>query len=128
MSHTLKSGVKSLISGVMIGYAITIIVFISYAILLTYTNLTEDNIALVVTVTSVVSVLVAGFDAARQQIKRGWLWGLLAGFLYGVLLIAIMIFMQGGMISPGRVFSLLALSLAGGGLGGVVGINLRRRR
>lgn len=126
VTTTLRLGIKSLFSGVMIGYAITIIVFISYAILLTHTSMSENNISLVVNITSIISVLVAGFDAARTQSKKGWLWGICAGFMYGVLLICIMIFFNGGMISIPRVVSLLALSLAGGGLGGVIGINLRR--
>ena len=127
MGTALKVGVKSLVSGVMIGYAITIIVFITYAILLTYTNLSEENISLVVTTTSIISVFIAGFDAARYQTKKGWLWGLLAGLIYGIILITIMIFMQGGIISFSRGFSMLILSLAGGGLGGVIGINLKKK-
>ena len=126
MAGTLKLGIKSLFSGVMIGYAITLIVFITYAILLTYTNLSEDNIVMVVTTTSVISVLVAGFDAARTQAKKGWLWGLAAGLMYGGLLIFAMAIFNGGTISIARSLSLLALSLAGGGLGGVIGINVRR--
>lgn len=128
MDHSLKLGIKSLISGVLIGYAITIIVFIAYAILLTYTSMSEDNIGLIVTITSVLSVLVAGFDAARAQSKSGWLWGLAAGFFYGLLLIILMTVFQGGIISIGRSSSLLILSLAGGGIGGVVGINVRRKK
>ena len=128
MDVTFKAGVKSLVSGVLIGYAITIIVFISYALLLTYTHMGEENIGLVVTGTTVFSVLVAGFDAARIQSKRGWLWGVVAGFGYGLLLIGLMMFFQGGAISADRSLSLLAIALAGGGLGGVVGINLPKKR
>ncbi|MCL1936107.1 MAG: TIGR04086 family membrane protein [Defluviitaleaceae bacterium] len=122
----MRIGIKSLFSGVLIGYAITITVFIGYAILLTHTNLSENNISLVVSITSVVSVLVAGFDSARYQQKKGWAWGVASGFLYGLLLILLMMIFQGGTISSGRSFSLLILSLAGGGLGGVLGINFKK--
>lgn len=128
MEATFKTGVKSLVSGVLIGYAITIIVFISYALILTYTHVSEDNIGLVVTATTVLSVLVAGFDAARIQSRRGWLWGVLAGFCYGLLLIGLMVFLQGGVIAPDRSLSLLAIALAGGGLGGVIGINFPKKK
>ena len=127
-SNSLKLGIKSLVSGVLIGYAITIIVFIAYALLLTYTGISEANIGLVVTLTSILSVLVAGFDAARVQTRRGWLWGLAAGLCYGILLIVLMMAFQGGAISISRSASLLILALAGGGLGGVLGINFQRKK
>lgn len=128
MDYSLKLGIRSLISGVLIGYAITIIVFIAYAILLTYTGMSENNIGLVVTITSIISVIVAGFDAARVQIRRGWLWGLAAGMFYGILLIVLMMTFQGGAISFGRSISLILLSLAGGGIGGVLGINNKKKK
>lgn len=123
----IKSGMKSLFSGVMIGYAITLLVFIIYAILLTYTDVTENNIGLVTTVTSVISVVIAGFDAAKGVTKKGWLWGILAGILYAVLLIGLISFMQGSVVFNSRIISLIAISMAGGGLGGVIGINTTRK-
>lgn len=122
----LKFQAKSLFSGVMIGYAITCLVFITYAVLLTYTSITEENISLVVTITSIVSVLVAGFDAARGATSKGWLWGIIAGFIYAVILVVIMTWVQGRLILDSRTISVLILSLAGGGLGGVIGINLKK--
>lgn len=126
----MKSGVKdqitALFSGVLIAYAITCIVFIGYAILLTYTSVTESNIPLVVTITSIISVMVAGFDAARVSSNKGWLWGLIAGFVYGILLICIMIWVQKAVIIDSRTITLVILSLAGGGLGGVIGINFKK--
>jgi len=128
MSYELKHGLKSLFSGVMIGYAITALVFITYAILLTYTNLTEDNISTVITITTIISVLVAGFDAARGRAKRGWLWGIAAGFMYSLLLIVVLGFLVGEIPMTARITTILTLSLAGGGLGGVFGINMKKKR
>jgi len=121
-----KLQAKSLFSGVAIGYAITCLVFISYALLLTYTSTTEENIPLVVTLTTIVSVLVAGFDAARSASSKGWLWGIIAGFTYALLLVGIMSWIQQALIMDSRTVTLLILSLAGGGLGGVIGINLKK--
>ena len=121
----LKSGAKSLFSGVMISYALTLLIFIIYAILLTYTRLSENNIPLITTIICVVSALVAGFDAVKGVTKKGWLWGLCAGLLYAILLIGLISFMQGAVVLNSRIFSLIAISLAGGGLGGVIGINTK---
>ena len=128
MTKLRTNGIKHLLTGVLIGYAITIIAFIGYSILLTYTNLSEESMGLVVTIVSVISVLIAGYDAARLQPKSGWLWGLGAGLLYGVLLVSVMNSLASVSIEVGRAISLMLLSLAGGGLGGVLGINLRKSK
>jgi len=122
-----KSPVKGLVSGVLVGYAITCICFIAYSLLITYTSLGEEHTAMVVTLTTLFSVLVAGFDAARAAETRGWLWGIAAGLVYAVILLALGgLFIPGAGIS-GKTISILAMSLAGGGLGGVIGINVKRK-
>jgi len=126
MNIELRKQMGSVISGVLIAYAITCIVFIGYAILLTYTNITENHISLIVTITSIISVIVAGFDATKNATGRGWLWGMIAGVIYAVILIAIMTWVQREFRVDSRAVTLLILSVAGGGLGGVIGINFKR--
>ena len=126
MNMELKKQIGNVISGVLIAYAITCIVFIGYAILLTYTNIAENNISLIVTITSILSVIVAGFDAAKDATGKGWFWGMIAGLIYAVILICIMTWVQREFRVDSRAVTLLILSVAGGGLGGVVGINLKR--
>lgn len=120
-----KNQALKLFSGVMIAYAITCIVFIGYALLITYKNASEANIPLVVTITSLVSVIVAGFDSSKGAQKLGWLWGIIAGLLYVVILIAIGIFINGNFSFDTRTVVLIVLSVSGGGLGGVIGINVK---
>lgn len=126
MNIELRKQIGNVISGVLIAYAITCIVFIGYAILLTYTNVTENNISLIVTITSIIAVIVAGFDAAKGAAGKGWLWGMIAGFVYGVILLAIMTWVQRGFNMDSRAATLMILSIAGGGLGGVIGINFKK--
>ena len=114
-------------TGLAVAYAITCIVFIAYAILITYTNISMDSLPLVVTVTSVISSLVAGYDAAKAALRRGWLWGLAAGFLYALILVIIGYWVGQGFAFDLRTVTTLLLSVAGGGLGGVIGINFRKR-
>jgi putative membrane protein (TIGR04086 family) len=120
-----RSQVYTLLSGVMMAYAITCIIFIAYAVLLTYTSVTEQYISVVVTITGVISVVVAGYDAARGAESRGWLWGIAAGALYAVILLCIGAWVNKGLVPDIKTATLLILCLAGGGLGGVIGINKR---
>jgi len=81
---------RHLAIGVLIAYAISAIVFLGYAMLITYTNVSEQSLPTVITITTVLSVLVAGFDASRGAAKRGWAWGMAAGGLYVLILAIIM--------------------------------------
>jgi len=114
--------------GLAVAYAITCIVFIAYAIFITYTEMTTDSLPLVVTITSIVSALIAGYDAAKAAHKRGWLWGLVAGLLYAVILVIIGYWIGQDFAFDLRTITTLLLSIAGGGLGGVIGINFSKRQ
>lgn len=116
----------ALFSGVMIAYAITCIVFIAYAILLTYSSVTEQNISLIVTITGIISVVVAGFDAAKGAKSKGWLWGIIAGAVYAMILLCIGAWINKGLVPDSRTVTLFILCVAGGGLGGVIGINKKK--
>jgi len=126
MNGELKKQMGSVISGVLVAYALTCIVFIVYAILLTYTDMTEKNISLIVTITTIISVIVAGFDSAAGASGKGWLWGMVAGLLYSALLICIMSWVRKSFFMDSRAITLMILSVAGGGLGGVIGINMKK--
>jgi putative membrane protein (TIGR04086 family) len=108
------------------GFAITAIVFLGYAMLITYTQLSERSLHTVVAVTTLLSVLVAGFDAARGAPYKGWLWGMGAGFLYIAVLAIIMVIMLPDFGVDGRTVLVLGLAVVGGGLGGILGINVKR--
>jgi putative membrane protein (TIGR04086 family) len=113
--------------GILAAYGITCIVFISYALLITYTNMSIDSLPLVVTITSIISAIVAGYDAAKAAHRRGWLWGLVAGFLYALILVIIGYWIGQGFAFDLRTATSLLLAIAGGGLGGVIGINFRKK-
>jgi putative membrane protein (TIGR04086 family) len=121
-----KSQFNALISGVLIGYAITCLVIITYALLITYSSLTGQNLPLVVTITSLLSVIVAGFDAAKGAKNRGWIWGIIAGIIYAIILVSLGIWINKGFVIDSRTITLVILCIAGGGLGGVMGINFKR--
>lgn len=116
------------LKGVAIAYAITIIVFIAYAILLTYTQLTEKQIPMVVTITTIISVIVAGYDSAKSANSKGWLWGMTAGLIYAVILIIIgVITTKGNIKIEFSTVAMMIMAIAGGGLGGMIGINRKTK-
>lgn len=126
-AHLGKDQVLGLVLAVVIAYAITAIIFLATAIILTYTTLSEDTLPTIVMATCVISVLFAGFDASKKATSRGWLWGIIAGLLYAIIFIFIIAFIGDTFTFDTRKFLLLALSLVGGGIGGAIGINFKKR-
>ncbi len=116
-----------ILKGTSIAYAITLLVFIVYAFILTYTDANEENLGTVIMITVVISVIVSGFDTARGVKNRGMVWGLIAGITYSLIMILV-----GFCIVPDYEFSAnslinLILGLVGGGFGGIIGINTKSR-
>ena len=122
----ISSRISALVSGTLVAFAITCTVLIGYAMLITYSTFTGENLPLVVTLTCLISVIVAGFDSAKGAQSKGWMWGIFAGIAYALILVAIGIWVNRGFVVDTRTLTLIVLSIAGGGLGGVIGINLQR--
>ncbi|MCD7904219.1 MAG: TIGR04086 family membrane protein [Clostridiales bacterium] len=119
-----KNPVSAVMLSVLGAYLVTAVIFIIYAALLTYTGLTEKYMQTVITVTAGLSVTIGGFACGRAVKKRGIVWGVLTGLMYGVIMI-----ITGNITTPdfslgSKTALILLVSLCGGGLGGVWGINL----
>jgi len=108
---TESSRVYSLFSGVMVGYAITCIIFLGYSILITYTSMTDEKMPLLVAGATLISVIVAGFDAAKGAENKGWFWGIMAGFIYAVILMIIMTLVLKNFSVDSRTVIILVLPL-----------------
>lgn len=120
-----KSQAVYLMKGLAISYALTCIIFIAYALILTYTDISEKNISLVSILCTVVATALAGFDSAKHAESRGMLWGVLAGFLYAIILFFIIWFSGNGIRGGVAAVTTLLISLAGGAIGGIFGINAK---
>jgi len=112
-----------LLRGMAVAFAITCIIFIGFGILLTYTDLSEESLPLVSMVCTGISASAAGFDWAACMGKKGILWGLAAGAVYKVLLFLITSLAKDSFQLQLSSFMTLAVALAGGAAGGILGVN-----
>ncbi len=116
-------GVLALAKGLAVAYLLTCVVFIAFALLLTYTGVPERVIPLVSFVCTAVAAVLAGLCAARTRGQNGLLWGLAAGALYSLVLVGIGLLIGNGFsLHVGR-FGTFVLALASGGVGGILGVN-----
>ncbi|MGE4215086.1 MAG: TIGR04086 family membrane protein [Anaerotignaceae bacterium] len=121
-----RGGIKGMGKGIIAACAITVAVFMVFALLLTYTGISEGCISVVSTVTTAVAAIVAGYFAAQGAQSRGLLWGMMSGVMY-VLIILIVLFsaQKGAGISMGKLTGIISAA-AGGGIGGILGINRKK--
>ena len=117
-----KRGV-CLLKGMAAAFAITCIIFIGFGILLTYTEISESSLPLVSLVCTALSAAVAGYDWAGCMQKKGLLWGLAAGGIYAGLLFLITGIASGHFRLELSGVMTLAVALAGGVVGGILGVN-----
>ena len=121
-----RTSILTMLKATLIAYAITCISFIACALLLRYTAFKEENVSIFVTITCVLSVLISGFDSAKSVPKNGWFWGLVAGAVYAVIWVFFGILFTVNFGIDSRTLTIVILSIAAGGLGGVIGINLKK--
>lgn len=118
--------ITELIKADMIAFMITAILFIGAALLLTFTSLPENSIPVIAIVTTIISVLVAGYDTAKDAKSRGWLLGMSSGIVYAIILIVVGSMIAKDFIVTGNMVTLLIISAGGGALGGMIGINVKK--
>ena len=112
-----------LLRGMAVALAITCIIFIGFGIVLTYTDLSEESLPLVSMVCTGLSASAAGFDWAACMRKKGILWGMAAGVVYTVLLYLITSLAADSFRLELSGIMTLVVALAGGAVGGILGVN-----
>lgn len=118
--------VVALTKGSILAYLITAIVFIIYGILLTYTDVTEKNTQIIVMITTAVSVLIGGFVASKGVQNKGLFYGMLVGVVYAIIMIMIGFCFMPNIKITSKMVTLFILSICGGGIGGIIGINTKK--
>ena len=119
MSGANNSPLSALLKGVLTSFILTFIVFTVYAILLTYTSLQENNV-------NVVMLVSTAFITGRKASSKGILWGTLSGFIYIAIMLLISISTVGSFSFSPKMLISIGLALCCGALGGVIGINTNK--
>ena len=118
---------KGFLLGLLWAISLTLLSFVLFALLLTYTSLPEGAIPWIALLTQVASVAVAAAISAAQVGHHGYLSGGLMGLCYTLLLYLISLLFAGTFRVGSHFFILLIIGLFGGAVGGIIGINLKGR-
>lgn len=113
--------VMDFIKALLCAYVVTGILLLILAFLLYKAGLSEENVNAGILLTYVISTFSGGFVIGKLTGSRKFLWGLLAGILYFVLLLLISLgiyhSLQGASVETAAAFVLCA---GGGMLGGMI--------
>lgn len=106
---------------ILASYIVTAIMLLFLAFLLFRMQIGSQAIQIGIIVTYVISTFVGGFFIGRKQQNRKYLWGLLLGCAYFIILILVSLCVNKSVLGgDSNFFTTFLLCAAGGMLGGMV--------
>lgn len=127
-SVSLSSPLKGFLKGLAVAIVFTVAVFAVAALLIAYTNVSENSIPVISVATETIGACISGYSTAKSLGRKGFLTGLLSGVSYILIIWIIAALAGSGFYFNKHFFSMLALSTLGGAIGGVLGVNLTRKK
>ena len=120
----IKKKVLSIVKGCTLAIILSIIFLTIFALLLTYTTLSESTIMPVVLTITGVSILAGSTISSRKIKKNGLIYGGIVGFIYILILyLASSLCLTGFSLSINSLI-MLAVGVITGIIGGIIGVNI----
>lgn len=121
-----KFVILKILTSIFIAFAISIIILIGYALLITYTDCGDKNLNLVIMIINIISITIASFDVAKIFKNKGWLWGMFMGVLYAFILNITGLIIFKKIIFTAKNMINFLICISSGTIGGIIGINLKK--
>ena len=123
--NELKKNIIRISKGSIIAITLTIILLLIFAVVLTYTSITENTIKPVIIVVTGISILVGSSISTLKIRKNGLINGALVGLIY-----ILTIYLISSITGTGFAINLYSLimiivSIITGMIGGIIGVNLK---
>ena len=115
----------SIIKGTAISFLTTMIALTVFAVLLTYTNLSENIIQPVIITVTGISILIGSSIGTRKIRKNGLITGGIIGALYILIIYIISSTMNANFDISLSSAIMIGIGLIGGVLGGIIGVNTK---
>jgi putative membrane protein (TIGR04086 family) len=122
------ANIVSMIKGIGIAYFITIPLFMVFAFFLTYMDFPEKFLPTAVIITTLISLIVAGWSSTLKVRSRGWLNGGIIGLVYMVILFIASSLVYRDCSINTHVIIMFVIGMITGSIGGILGINLRKEQ
>ena len=116
---------KSMLKGLIGAFIITFATFVCFALIITFTGVSEAYADIMVTAATYVAIAAGGYLAAKGAGGKGWLIGAVSGLIYMLLVWIAGCISRTGMYFSASMASSMAISALCGAIGGIIGINIK---
>ena len=104
----------------LLSYLLTTGLLLLLALMLYRFGLSEKIVSVCIVAIYIIVTFFAGFLTGKRDGSRQYLWGLLLGSLYFIVLLIVSLIVNHGMSASGNFFTVLILCAGSGMLGGMV--------
>ena len=121
--ETSNSNIIKIFKGLMFSFLITLVSVFLFSVILTYTNISEKIIPIVIIILTFISILIGTMIGIRKISKNGLINGAIIGGTYVILLYLISSILNTGFsLNIYTIFMIIA-GIISGIIGGIIGIN-----
>lgn len=118
------SNIVKIVKGSIISILISLILLFIASLILTYTNIGENAIPIIIIIISALSIFTGSLLASKNIKKRGILNGSAVGAIYIITLYLLSSIAITGFSLNLKSFIMLITAIIAGTIGGIVGVNL----
>lgn len=112
--------------GIVCSIFLTLVLLFIFSIILTYTNIDESTIPIIIIMATVISILVGSSISTIKIKKNGILNGGIIGLIYILIIYLISSIVQTGFTLNMYSIIMISLSIVAGMIGGIVGVNIKK--
>lgn len=117
------SNLTRIIKGSITAIILTLILLLVYSCLLTYTNINEKTMPVVIIIVTAISILVGSLIASSNIKKNGLTNGALVGLVYIVAIYLLSSIIGKNFALNIYSFVMIIASIIAGAIGGIIGVN-----
>ena len=117
--------ILTVLVGILVGLAFSIIILLIFSLIITVKDIPQGAIPTLSAVSVALGCFAGGLTGAKLHRKSGLAVGILIGFLIYLLLLFAGTLAHGDGLSASTLIKLV-VSVASGGIGGIIGVNTRK--
>ncbi len=122
-----KNGI-AILKGEMIAFIINILGLIILSLLMTYSTISDTKIPTLVIVVNTLAILIGSSISTIKLERKGIVNGLIIGSLYIAIYLLISLIFAGTINFSIKTILIITLGIIAGGIGGIIGVNLNRKK
>ena len=122
-----KNGI-AILKGEIIAFIINILGLIILSLVMTYSTISDTKIPTLVIAVNTLAILIGSPIATIKLEKKGIINGLIIGSLYIAIYLLISLIFAGSVSFSIKTILIITLGIIAGGIGGIIGVNLNRKK